>query len=174
MAVTAAILAGCSSGDDEPAKGSKKDEPAAQQEQRSASMSLSEVLAADLAYSTFNRVFQASGLAAELDDAKAITLLVPNDAAMATLGDDVLAELEDPGSAAAFVRGHSLDGSSTVTDLLNAGGAVTDRDEGTWTVAVVDGRPTVGGAGFAVQDIATRNGYVQVIDAVGDVTPAAG
>lgn len=171
VAVAACAVVGCSSGDDEPSKGSKEDEPAAAQEQPSASMSLSEVLDADLAYSTFNQVFQASGLAAELDDAEAVTLLVPNDAAMASLGDDALASLADPDRAAAFVRGHTLDSASTVTDLLNAGGTVTDGDGGTWEVAVVEGRPTVGGAGFVVQDISTRNGYVQVIDAVGAVTP---
>lgn len=173
VALAACLVTGCSSGDDGSSKRSAKDEPAAQ-EQKSASMSLSEVLAADLAYSRFNQVFQASGLASELDGADAVTLLVPNDAAMATLGEDALASLADPERAAAFVRGHSLDGSSTVTDLLNAGGAVTDRDGGTWKVAVADGRPMIGGAGFAVQDIATRNGYVQVIDALGDVTRASG
>lgn len=165
MAVFAVLLVAraCTSDD---ASTSKK-ATATTTPQRSASMPLSKVLSADLNYSKFNDVVAASGLSGELDAMKSVTILVPSNAAMDALGADDLQKLNRPDAAAAFVHARALDGSHSVTQLLNAGGPVADLGGTTWTFAAADGVATAGGARFSVQDIATRNGYVHVIDGVG-------
>lgn len=137
----------------------------------SAKMSATKVLGADLAYSDFDRIVAASGLGDEMDKAKALTLFVPSNAALASMGDGGVDQLVgDPDAAKAFVQRHAVDAKLSVTDLLNHGDPVTDEAGTVWKVAVVDGQPTVGGAGFGPRDIPMRNGYLHVLTAPGSPT----
>lgn len=166
VAVLLVAAAGCSGDDATPKKGPSKTAPA-----RSAKMAPTTVLAADLNYSDFNRIVVASGLGKDLDAAKSVTLLVPSNAALATLGAGRVDELvADPDAAAAFVKSHTIDAGMSVTDLLNHDGPVTDASGTDWKVVVVDGHPEVGGATLGPQDIQMRNGWLHVLGAPGQPT----
>lgn len=147
----------------------KKSTSSSAAEQLSASMSPTEVLDADLQYSIFNQVVVASGLGKDLDAAKKLTIFAPSNAAFDELGEDGTAELiADPAAAVAFVQRHAVPASLSAADLINSGGVVTDLAGNDLEVASDQAAVTVGGANVTTSNIATRNGYLHVVDSTGD------
>lgn len=132
-------------------------------------MSPTKVLAADLNYSNFNRIVVTSGLGKELDAAKKVTLLVPSNAALDTLGAHLVDKLiADPVAAATFVKTRTLGESLNVTDMLNRTEPIKDEAGTVWQAKVVDGRATLSGASLGPMDIPMRNGYLHVLDSPGE------
>lgn len=163
--------AACSGGDDAKDAGKKKGPSATAAPAPSAKMSPTKVLSADLSYSDFDRIVVASGLGKDLDSAKELTLLVPSNEGLKALGDGAVDRLvANHAAAEAFVKSRAIDAKLSVTDLLNRTEPITDEAGTVWKAAVVDSRPTVGGATVGPQDIPMRNGFLHVIDAPGDQT----
>lgn len=172
VAIAASLFAmSCSSSGGSDAKSSPTPKPTTVAseggaEQRSASMSPTEVLDADLQYSTFNRVVTASGLAGTLDDADELTIFAPSNAAFEELGpDDTEALIADPAASAAFVQSHAVPAAVALSDLLG-GGSLTDLAGNELMVGSDEGVVRVGGAIVVLPNISTDNGYLHVVDSI--------
>lgn len=172
LAAAAVVLtsAACSGRDANDA-GKKKGPSATAAPAPSAKMAPTQVLNADLSYSDFDRIVVASGLGKDLDSRKELTLLVPSNEALKSLGAGAVDRLvANPAAAAAFVKARALDARLSVTGLLNRTEPIVDEAGTVWKAAVIEGRPTVGGATMGPQDILMRNGFLHVLDAPGTPT----
>lgn len=159
------LVSGCSgSGDDDKDSGKDDETTTTVAEAPSASMSPTEVLSADLAYSTFAELVNAAELGPQLDDLEALTMFVPSNAVFDELGDEETERLrEDPDRARAFVEQYLVATSAGIAELLTAAEPLETLSGDSISVEAVDGVITVGGAPLVTPDIPTGNGYLNVI-----------
>jgi uncharacterized surface protein with fasciclin (FAS1) repeats len=164
LAAVALLVTGCNDGGDKKADDDKLDSTTTAAAPKSASMTPTEVLDADLAYSTFAELVTVAEMGAELDEMNALTMFVPSDEVFDELGESATDELlGDPDQARAFVEQYLVADAASIPELLTAAEPVETLSGDTITVAAAEGKITVGGAALVTPDIPTATGYLSVI-----------
>lgn len=164
--ITAAgpLAAGPKSGGGGKSGGSAKPAPEKPKEK-----TLLEVVTGDASLSKFAAAVKAAGLESLLKGGGKLTVLAPNDAAIAKLDAGVWDDLMKPASKdklKALVQGHVVTSKMTAADIAKAkklsceGGASHEIKIGDDKAATIDG------ARIVSQDVPASNGLVQVLDSV--------
>jgi uncharacterized surface protein with fasciclin (FAS1) repeats len=164
LAASVLVVTGCNDSGDSSDDKDTKDTTTTEAALKSASMTPTEVLDADLAYSTFAELVTVAEMGAELDEMTALTMFVPSNDVFDELGESATDDLRaDPDQARAFVEQYLVADAASIPELLTAAEPVETLSGDTITVSAADGTITVGGAALVTPDIPTATGYLSVI-----------
>ena len=143
---------------------------------QSTKMTPSKVLAADLQYATFAAIVKKSGLSAEIDKAKNLTIFAPNEAAFKAFGKDATKQaLDSVTSAKELVTQHVVADRLDLTQLINRTKPLQSLNGAELEIRFDPKKPTaqagtlpltVGGESVTTVEIPTDSGYIHVITGV--------
>ncbi len=151
----------------------KKVEPPKKEEPKAAEKDIAETLKATPDLKQFTRLFDASGVAAELKTGQ-FTIFAPNDAAMGKKGNmwlDNLLKPENKSEAKKIVQHYIVKGKMTAADVKKAK-EVKTMDGSTLPIVVKDDKVTLEGANVVKTDINAANGVIHQIDQVLEIKAA--
>jgi len=176
---SSALVAGSCSGSDKsatPSTSSQKPTVTTAVPAKSAKMTPSKVLDADLQYATFNALVKKSGLSAEIDKAKSLTTFAPNEAAFKAYGKEATKQaLDSVTSAKELVTQHLVADRLDLTQLINRTKPLQSLNGAELEIRFDPKKPTsqagtlpltVGGESVTTVEIPTDSGFVHVISGV--------